>query len=139
MPIDQCSTTVRDLYRMARDVRENAYSPYSGCRVGAAIRLTGGEVFTGCNVENASFGATICAERAAILQAVSQHGLIEISEVMVVTDSEPAWPPCGVCRQFIAEFGPRCVVYIANLNGQVQSIPFPDLYPYPLPPVKAVP
>ena len=125
---------VRDLYSRAAEARENSYAPYSGCRVGSAIRLSDGTVFAGWNVENSSFGATICAERSAIVAAVSAQGTIEISELMVVTDAASPWPPCGLCRQVIAEFGLRCTVYAANTAGDLSTFAFEELYAHPFGP-----
>jgi cytidine deaminase len=132
--IQTSPAAVQDLYKRAAEARNNAYAPYSNCRVGAAIRLLDGSVFIGCNVENSSFGATICAERSAILAAVSANGAIEIAEVMVVTDAPAPWPPCGLCRQVIAEFGPRCTVFTANLSGDVLRYSFEELYAHPFGP-----
>ncbi|HEY3412504.1 MAG TPA: cytidine deaminase [Armatimonadota bacterium] len=128
------SPRVQDLYRRAATARGNSYAPYSRCHVGAAIRLSDGSVFTGSNVENSSFGATICAERSAIVAAVSAVGTIEIVEVMVVTDAPSPWPPCGLCRQVIAEFGPHCTVYAANTAGDILTLPFEELYTHPFGP-----
>lgn len=128
--IDAVPAPVQQLYHVACKARENAYSPYSGYQVGAAIRLVDGSIYTGCNVENASYGATNCAERVAIQKAVSEHGAIVIAEVMVVTDSNAPWPPCGMCRQVIAEFGADCIVYYANLQGKIRSMQFSELLPY---------
>lgn len=125
---------VQALCQRAIEARNNAYAPYSDCRVGAAIRLSDGSVFEGCNVENSSYGGTICAERSAIVAAVCAMGSIQIAEVMVVTDAETPWPPCGLCRQVIAEFGPRCTVYTANLAGQVLEYAFEELYAHPFGP-----
>lgn len=125
---------VQDLYKLAAAARENSYAPYSGFRVGAAVRLSDGSVFAGCNVENSSFGATICAERSAIVAAVSAKGTIEVAEVMVVTDATTPWPPCGLCRQVIAEFGPRCIVYAANTAGNLTTFAFEELYAHPFGP-----
>lgn len=84
------------------------------------MRLLDGRVYTGANVENASFGATICAERSAVAAAVSgAGGRIAIAEVMVVTDTPEPTPPCGVCRQVIAEFGHDCVIYSATSQGRI--------------------
>src|SRR5690242_15716831 len=97
--IGSASEIVKDLYKMALLAREKSYSPYSGHKVGAAIRTSSGKIYTGCNVENASFGATVCAERTAIQKAISESGPITVTEVMVVTQADPPWPPCGMCRQ----------------------------------------
>ncbi|HEY3265795.1 MAG TPA: cytidine deaminase [Armatimonadota bacterium] len=122
---------IQELYDVALAARENSYSPYSGHKVGAAIRLSDGAVFSGCNVENASFGATVCAERTAVQTAVAARGAVSIVAVMVVTDSTPSWPPCGICRQVLAEFGPNCTVHSANLRGEIWTVPLSDLYPRP--------
>ena len=93
----------------ARAVQQQAYAPYSHFRVGAAIEADDGGVFVGCNVENASYGLTICAERAAVAAAVSA-GVRRIRRAVVVTDSDPPAAPCGACRQVLSEFGPDMTV-----------------------------
>jgi homotetrameric cytidine deaminase len=119
-----------DLLEIATAVRHHAHSPYSKYRVGAGIRLTTGEVFGGCNVENASYGATICAERGAIMTAVAQVGQIEISEIVVVTSSTPPGSPCGMCRQVISEFAaPGCTIWSVNEKGEAITLPFDKLFP----------
>ncbi len=123
------------LFASAKAARENAYSPYSGHKVGAAILTSDGKVFSGCNVENASYGATTCAERVAIQKAISENGKILIHEVLVITDADPAWPPCGLCRQVIAEFAsPETLIHIANTTGKTTSVKFSQLYPDPFTP-----
>jgi cytidine deaminase len=119
---------LQSLYEVAKRFREASYSPYSGHKVGAAIRTSTGEIFGGCNVENSSYGATVCAERVAIQKAVSE-GHLEIREVFVVTDASPPWPPCGMCRQVIAEFGPKAQLYTANLGGEIERFSFQALFP----------
>ena len=94
-----------NLYDLARQAAENAYSPYSHFRVGAALRLTSGEVVTGTNVENMSYGLTICAERSAVVRAVSQFGPeIRVEAVAVANLNDAPSPPCGACRQVLSEF-----------------------------------
>lgn len=98
--------------------------------MGAAIRLQNGATFGGCNVENASYGATICAERGAILSAVAVHGHIPVVEVVVVSEGNPPWPPCGMCRQVLSEFcSPDCMVHAVNGEDKTISWRFGDLLP----------
>lgn len=119
-----------ELLEAARASREKSYSPYSGHKVGAAIKLSNGKVFSGCNVENSSYGGTICAERTAIFKAVSECGKIQITEVLVVTDANEPWPPCGLCRQVIAEFAkPDIAIHAANLQGAIKTKKFGELFP----------
>ena len=110
----------KKLVRAAATAAQHAYAPYSHYRVGAAVRTKGGRIFTGGNVENASYGLTICAERAAVSAAVAA-GARKIIEVAVVA-SGPAWPsPCGACRQVLAEFaGPDTPVHVARA-GKLQA------------------
>jgi len=107
------------LHEMARKAAENSYSPYSEFRVGAALRLTNGETVTGTNVENVSYGLTICAERAAVVRAVSQFGpKIRIAAVAVANLNGKPSPPCGACRQVLAEFiEPDAPVIFPVVNG----------------------
>ena len=123
-------TVPQDLLEAARAAQALAYSPYSNFRVGAAIRLASGEVFRGCNLENASYGATICAERGAICAATAALGKIEIVEILVISDGEPPWPPCGMCRQVLAEFVvPNCPLWCVNQHGAAISQPFEAIFP----------
>jgi len=101
---------------------KHAHAPYSNFRVGAAILTARGEIFTGCNVENASYGMTNCAERTAIFSAVAKSGPdLEILAVAVVNDHGVPCSPCGACRQVIYEFGPEAVVYYQGKNGPKES------------------
>lgn len=119
-----------DLYKAAKKARLHSYSPYSGHKVGAAIRLKTGEIFNGCNVENSSYGGTNCAERVAIQKAVSENGKIEIVEIFVVTDAKDPWPPCGLCRQVIAEFSRNdTIIHSGNLTGKVRTTTLGDIFP----------
>ena len=109
-----------DLYHAAVQVRQHSHSPYSGHQVGAAIRLENGQIFGGCNVENASYGGTVCAERVAIQNAVATLGpsQVRVREVVVVTAASPPWPPCGFCRQVLAEFGtPATTIHAAHAEN----------------------
>jgi len=101
----------------ARRAQRRAHAPYSGFRVGCAIEAADGEVFTGCNVENASYGLTICAERAAACAAVVA-GQRQFRRVVVVTSATTPTPPCGACRQFLAEFGTRVRVESVSAGGR---------------------
>lgn len=109
-----------NLVKLARAAMKNAYAPYSDFKVGAAILLKDGRIFTGCNVENASYGLTICAERNAIFAAVAaSKRKPEIVAVAVLNHRGVACSPCGACRQVIAEFGPNALVSYLGTNGIV--------------------
>ena len=96
---------LKSLYEDARKAARNSYSPYSGFKVGAALRLASGEIVTGTNVENVSYGLTICAERSALVRAVSEFGpAIRVAAVAVANLNDAPSPPCGACRQVLAEF-----------------------------------
>jgi cytidine deaminase len=111
-----------ELEQAASKVMKNAHAPYSNFHVGAAILLTNGKIFTGCNVENASYGMTNCAERTAIFSAVAQLGpKIEIKAVAVTNDRGVACSPCGACRQVIFEFGPNATIYFQSASGPKQA------------------
>jgi len=110
------------LLRSARKVMKNAYAPYSRFRVGCAILLSNGKVFSGCNVENASYGMSNCAERTAIFSAVAHLGpRVEIQAVAVVNDHGVPCSPCGACRQVIYEFGPDATIVFQGANGVKQA------------------
>ena len=123
-------SAMRDrLLRSARKVMKNAYAPFSGFRVGAAILTSKGQVFVGCNVENSSYGMTNCAERTAIFSAIAKGGPeLEIRAVAVTNDHGVACSPCGACRQVIYEFGPRAIVFYEGKKGPKQSL-ITDLLP----------
>ena len=122
--------TDEELIELARQVRQLAYAPYSDFRVGAALLASDGRVFTGCNVENASYGLTICAERTAIFKAVSE-GALEFVKIALVTDTDELTAPCGACRQVIWEFSSGIIVIMANLKGDQQACPISALLPHP--------
>ncbi len=120
--------TDKELIEAAADVRERAHAPFSGFKVGAAVETENGDVITGCNVESASYGLTMCAERAAIFAAVAQ-GTQRITRVAVVADSEKLTAPCGACRQVIWEFGGDVEVILSNLEGVKESVQMSELLP----------
>ena len=118
----------KELIDAAMKVRENAYAPFSKFKVGAAIETEDGQIIDGCNVESASYGLTVCAERVAIWKAISQ-GKRKIKHIAVVADTEDLTPPCGVCRQIIWEFGGDVPVTMANLHGKTETVQMKDLLP----------
>jgi cytidine deaminase len=118
------------LIAAARQARENAHAPFSNFRVGAAVRTKSGRIYAGCNVENASYGLTCCAERVAIFKAVSE-GERGFEAIAVVTDAETLTPPCGACRQIIWEFCGDVPVILANLDGKSERLRAGDLLPRP--------
>ena len=116
------SSVRKKLEQAAARVMKNAHAPYSNFHVGAAILLKNGKIFSGCNVENASYGMTNCAERTAIFTAVAELGpKIEIEAVAVTNDHGVACSPCGACRQVIYEFGPNAIVYFQGSSGPKQA------------------
>lgn len=119
---------MRKLIEAAGKAREGAYAPYSHFEVGAALITSDGHIFSGANVENASYGLTMCAERVAIFQAVAAH-CREIEAIAVVTDSEEPAPPCGACLQVLAEFGQDTKVVLANLRGECLETTVRELLP----------
>lgn len=117
-----------ELYEQAVEARENAYAPYSGFRVGAALRARDGRIFIGVNVENASFPVTICAERGALMSAVAQ-GVRSFEAIAVVTDAVVPAAPCGMCRQMLAEFGTDLKVLDGGREGPAHLLPLSELLP----------
>jgi len=110
------------LLQAARKVMKHAHAPYSHFRVGAALITAQGKVFAGCNVENASYGMTNCAERTAIFSAIAQSGpRLDIRALAVVNDQGVPCSPCGACRQVIYEFGPEAMVYFQGSKGWKES------------------
>ncbi len=119
-----------ELLRRARELRERAYAPYSGFRVGAVIATADGHRFEGVNVENASYRLTSCAEQSAITSMVSAGVRSEIVAVAVVGDGREPCTPCGACRQTIFEFGPQAVVYASGDGGQPLVAGIGELLPH---------
>jgi cytidine deaminase len=117
-----------ELIEQAQAAREKAYAPYSKFAVGAALLTSTGRVFTGCNVENLSFGLTICAERNAVFAAVAA-GERQFRKIAIVSDSKTPVSPCGACRQVLAEFGMELEVCSANLQGQRFQAGLDELLP----------
>ena len=117
-----------DLYKLARKAARNAYAPFSGFRVGAAILTTTGEIFTGVNVENSSYGATICAERVACAKAISE-GFRNFEAIAVSTYSGDQAVPCGMCRQFLFEFAPNLKVIIGRDEENIEVTSLDELLP----------
>ncbi len=114
----------------AKEARKNAYAPYSKFKVGAAVLADNNEIYTGVNVENASYGLTICAERVAVFKAVSE-GAKQIKAVAIVADTDAPVPPCGACRQVILEFATKeCKIVMANLQGKKMIKTIDELLPY---------
>ncbi len=120
--------TEEKLIEMAMEARQRAFAPYSNFKVGAALLGKNGATFTGCNIENASYGLTMCAERVAIFKAVSE-GANDFERIVVVADTENLTPPCGSCRQIIWEFCGDVPVTLANLKGDVETFQMSDLLP----------
>jgi cytidine deaminase len=114
----------------AKLARENAHAAYSNFRVGAALRAISGRVFGGCNVENSTYGLTICAERVALFKAISE-GERGFDAIAVVTDTDSLTPPCGACRQLIWEFCGDVLVILANLKGKSEILRMRELFPRP--------
>lgn len=117
---------ISELIEQASAAREGAYVPYSHFAVGAALLTRSGQVYTGCNIENASYGLTVCAERVAVWKAVSE-GETEYEAIAVVTDNTSS--PCGACRQVMAEFAPHMPVIMADLDGTRKLMTMDELLP----------
>lgn len=118
------------LVQAALRARENAHAPFSKFKVGAAIEDSAGRIHTGCNVENATYGLTVCAERVAVWKAVSE-GVRQFRRVAVVADTDMLTPPCGACRQILWEFCGDVEIVLANLGGRSESVRLKDLLPRP--------
>jgi cytidine deaminase len=118
------------LIEAALAVRQNAHAPFSHFRVGAAIEDTDGRIYTGCNVENATYGLSICAERVAVFKAISE-GARQFKRVVVAADTDTLTPPCGACRQILWEFCGDIDLTLANPHGKTESFRLKDLFPRP--------
>lgn len=119
-----------ELVAEATEAMENAYAPYSEFSVGAAVRTRNGNIYRGCNIENASYGLTLCAERTAIFKAVSE-GDDEITDIAIVLDVDTGvGTPCGACRQVMNEFNASMNVIMATTHGSLEKVTMADLLPY---------
>lgn len=110
--------------------RERAFAPFSHFKVGAAIEDDQGRIFSGCNIENASYGLTMCAERVAVFKALSE-GARKFTRIVVATDTNNLTPPCGACRQILWEFCGNARLTLVNLKGQRQDMQLSDIFPRP--------
>jgi cytidine deaminase len=126
--VDQEPNSYNSILAAARSAVENAYAPYSNFKVGAAIATASGETFTGCNIENLSFGLTMCAERAAVASAIA-NGHRDLAAIAIVADSRRPPVPCGACRQVLAEFNPNLTIIAATTDGQVEKFELSKLLP----------
>jgi cytidine deaminase len=120
----------RDLIAAAAQARERALAPYSGFKVGAALRMKTGEIYTGCNIENVSYGLSICAERVALWKALSE-GALEFEEMAIVTDADVLTSPCGACRQLLWEYCGDIAIHLHSLKGRDEEHRLADLFPHP--------
>ena len=111
---------LKELFSRAKEASKFAYSPYSCFKVGAAILTKNNKIFTGCNVENASYGGTICAERVAVCKSVSE-GEADFTALAVFVQSDKIFPPCGICRQFLSEFSDDLVIVYGNDTEVVET------------------
>jgi cytidine deaminase len=118
------------LISAALQARENAQAPFSKFKVGAALEDANGRIHTGCNIENATYGLTVCAERVAVFKALSE-GARGFKRVAVVADTETLTPPCGSCRQILWEFCGDIEIVLANLNGKSERLRLGELFPRP--------
>src|SRR5262249_22160972 len=138
MPISECCCSVsskfmtssNDLIQSAVEARSRALAPYSEFKVGAALRTKNGAIYQGCNIENASFGLTVCAERLALLKALSE-GEREFTEIAVVTDADSLTPPCGPCRQLLWEYCGDIEVHLHSVQNLDRTFRLAELFPHP--------
>jgi cytidine deaminase len=122
------SEDIESLIETAKRARSQSVAPFSNFQVGAAVRTADGKVYTGCNVESASYGLTVCAERVAIWKALSE-GERQFTDLVVVADTETLTPPCGTCRQIIWEFARGAKIVFANLEGKSEEFQIAELLP----------
>jgi len=120
----------QQLYEAAREARERAYAPYSNFQVGAALLGADGEIWSGCNVENRSFGLCICAERSAVTRAIAA-GRRDFAAIAVVAEISPPALPCGMCLETLSEFASDLPILLANLDGERRETTLRELHPAP--------
>ena len=120
--------SLQQLIEAAKTARLQSIAPFSNFLVGAAVRTKDGKVYTGCNVESASYGLTVCGERVAIWKALSE-GERHFTELAIVADTETLTPPCGTCRQIIWEFAKDATIILGNLRGETQVVSIRELLP----------
>ena len=118
------------LLEAALAARKNAHAPFSKFQVGAAIETDDGRIFTGCNVENATYGLTVCAERVAVFKAISE-GARKFTRIAVAADTDTLTPPCGACRQILWEFCGDAELTLVNLAGKTETFHLRELFPRP--------
>lgn len=121
--------TERELLDLSIKAQENSYSPYSQFRVGAALLCTDGTVYTGCNIENATYGATNCAERTAVFKAVSE-GKRDFAAIAITSSGGDLTFPCGICRQVLAEFSPQIKIILADKDSCIKTFTLDELLPH---------
>ncbi|EYE88124.1 cytidine deaminase [Fervidicella metallireducens AeB] len=119
----------KEMVQLAMSAKEKAYAPYSNFRVGAALLCNDGKIYTGCNIENVSFGGTNCAERTALFKAISE-GNKNFIKIAIISDSANYTYPCGICRQVLAEFNPNLDIIVANNKGEFKEHKLSELLPY---------
>lgn len=119
---------MKSLIQKALEARKNSYSPYSQFAVGTALEAEDGAIYTGCNVENASYGLSICAERTALVKAISQ-GAKKFKRLAIVADTQEPVTPCGMCRQMLMEFSPEMEIILANTQGKSETTTLAKLLP----------
>ena len=120
----------RDLIARAVEARDKALAPYSGFKVGAALEVKDGRVFTGCNIENVSYGLSICAERVALWKALSE-GAKDFARMAIVTEAETLTSPCGACRQLLWEYCGDSPIHLHSLKGLEEEHQLAELFPFP--------
>jgi cytidine deaminase len=123
-------SALAEMARLATEAREHAHAPYSRFPVGAALRLRTGEIVTGCNIENASYGLSMCAERVVVFKAVSE-GLTGFDTIVIVTGADRPTPPCGPCRQILWELCGDLTVHMITLKGRSRTLRLRELLPHP--------